>query len=82
MLKKTLIAAVALSFIALGAASPASAHDRDWNRGKNWENYGYNDYGYNDYRYIRKPDHYRYGYWKYRPYPWWLQYNYWQPRWY
>lgn len=80
MLKKTLIAAAALSFLALGAASPASAHDRDdhWDGGKKWKNYGYND----DYdnRYIRKPD-YRYGYWKYRPYPWWLQYYY-QPRWY
>lgn len=80
MLKKTLIAAAALSFLALGATSPASAHDRDDHRdgGKNWKNYSYNDY---DYDYIKKPHHKQYGYWNYRPYPWWLQYYY-QPRWY
>jgi hypothetical protein len=72
------IAAAALSFLALGAISPASAHDRDDHRdgGKYWKNYSYDDYDY-----IKKPHHKQYGYWNYRPYPWWLQY-YWQPRWY
>jgi hypothetical protein len=78
MLKKTLLAAAALSFLALGATSPARAHDRDDHRdgGKNWKNYSYNDYDY-----IQKPHHKQHGYWNYRPYPWWLQYYY-QPRWY
>ncbi|MGE5261112.1 MAG: hypothetical protein ACM3MH_09585 [Actinomycetota bacterium] len=80
MLNKTLIAAAALSFLALGAITPASAHDHDDHRdgGKYWKNYSY---GYNDYRYIQRPDYPRYGYWKYRPYPRWLQFYY-QPRWY
>ena len=78
MLKKTLIAAAALTFLALGATSSASAHDRGdrWDGGNHWKNYSYNDY-----HYIQKPHHQQYGYWNYRPYPWWLQYN-WQPRWY
>ncbi|HZP09547.1 hypothetical protein [Methyloceanibacter sp.] len=78
MLKKTLIAAATLSILALGAASPASAHDRDWDGGRNWKKYSHYD---DDYRYFRKPHHNEYGYWKYRPYPWWLQFYY-QPRWY
>ena len=86
MLKKTLRAAAALAFIALGATSPASAHDRNgnwdsgrnWDNGRNWNNYDNNRYNYG---YIQKPHYKQYGYWRYRPYPWWLQYN-WQPRWY
>ncbi len=78
MSKKMLVAAAALSILALGAASPASAHDRDrnWDGGKNWKKYSYHD---DDYRYFKKPHHKHYGYWK--PYPWWLQFYY-QPRWY
>ena len=77
-MKKTLIAAAALSFLALSAISPASAHDRNdhGDGGKNWKNYSYNDY-----RYIQKPHYKQHGYWNYRPYPWWLQFQ-WQPRWY
>jgi hypothetical protein len=54
MLKKTLIVAAALAVLALGATSPASAHDRDdrWDGGKNWKNYSY---GYDHYRHIQKP---------------------------
>ncbi|MFZ2017416.1 MAG: hypothetical protein WAU90_01915 [Methyloceanibacter sp.] len=76
MLKKTLIAAAALTFLALGSISPASAHDQGdrWDGGNNSKNYSYNDYRYN-----QKPHHKQYGYWNYRPYPWWLQFN-WQPR--
>ncbi len=77
MSKKMLVAAAALSILALGTAS-ASAHDRDdhWDGGKHWKNYSYD---YDDYRYFKKPHHNHYGYWK--PYPWWLQFYY-QPRWY
>jgi hypothetical protein len=78
MLKKMLLATAAASILALGAASTASAHDRDWDGGKHWKKYSYGD-DY-DYRYFKKPHRKHYGYWK--PYPWWLQYYYWQPRWY
>jgi len=39
MLKKTLMAAITLALIALGATSPVSAHDRNdnWNNGRNWD---------------------------------------------
>lgn len=75
MLKKTLLAAAALSFMAVGAASPALA---DYNHGNNYKKYkNYNNYN-NHYSYKKNNNYKQYSYKKhhnFRPYPWWLQYG-------
>jgi hypothetical protein len=83
MLKKTLLAAAALSFLALGATSPANAYYNGNNNNHNYnQNYNQN-YNYNNNNYRNgNHEHYewQYGYRKYRnyrPYPWWLQYYGW-----
>jgi hypothetical protein len=73
MLKKTLVAAAALTAIALGAASPASAHynkhyNFSWYAGYPWGGYAYKTYNYNPCHYESRPvtlkiwDEYSYSY--------------------
>ena len=94
MLKKTLLAAAALSFLALGAPSPADAYyngNNNHNYNQNYyQNYNQNyNQSYDSDNYVNKNHHHhqkQYSYKQYyhlRPYPWWLQYYGWnfRPHW-
>jgi len=93
-LKKTLLAAAALSFLALGATSPAHAYYNGNNNHNDNQNYDQNynqnyNQSYDSDNYVNKNHHhhqkqYSYKlYYNFRPYPWWLQYYGWNfgPRW-
>jgi hypothetical protein len=87
MLKKTLLAAAALSFLALGATSPADAYYNGNNNHNYIQHYNQNNnqhynqsYDYDNYKNKSHHHQMQYGYQQYhnfRPYPWWLQYYGW-----